>query len=260
MKLVIPLFVLAACGSSPSTPDGTLAIDTPIAIDAPIADAPTGPDLTCLDHAPPATAPDPLPVAGKVFASDHYQVTPVVDATVVLHRRSDDSVIAQLTTDASGAFATDVISGGVPVDAYFTITATGYPSSRIDPGDPLSGGESALLLVADASELARWYTDAGATYTPGARTLITTTVDCARSTITGSTITIQPAARVTYYNDVAKQWDATLAASTNGFALVTGASSQVTATAAWHATALPARTIVAHDAMLTIAVLTPRAR
>jgi hypothetical protein len=260
MKIAVFL-VLAACSSPPAAPDAphaadARAIDAPPPVDA-APDAP-GPDLACLGQPPPATAPDPLPVEGKVFAVDHYDVAPVTGATVVLRRRGTDAMIAQATTAADGAFAMSVASGGVPVDGYFAVAAAGYRPTRVEPGDPLSGGENALMLVAGDAELARWYAAAGATFTAGAPTLITASVDCARDTLDGSTLAVTPSpGAVTYYDTTAKQWDATLAASTNGFALVTAPAATVSATTSLGATSLPPHTVTVPAGTLTIAVLTP---
>lgn len=263
-SLVSVLFALAACGSSPAAPDAPSHADAR-AQDAPPdsppdspPDAP-GPDLACLGQPPPSTAPDPLPVAGKLFAVDHYNVAPVTGGTVVLRRHGSDAVLAQATTGSDGSFTMSVASGGAPVDGYFAIAADGYRPTRVEPGDPLSGGENALMLVAADDELARWYTAAGATYTAGARTLITASVDCDNATLDGSTVAIAPApATTTYYDDVAKQWSPTLTSSTNGFALVTGAAASVTATAEFGATQLPPRTISVPAGTVTLALLPPR--
>lgn len=264
-SLVSVFFALAACGSSPAAPDAGAHADAR-ALDARALDAPpdsppdaAGPNLACLGQPPPATASDPLPVAGKLFAVDHYNVAPVTGGTVVLRHHGSDAVLAQATTAADGSFAMSVTSGGVPVDAYFAISADGYRPTRVEPGDPLSGGENALMLVAADDELARWYTAAGATYASGARTLITASVDCDNATLGGSTVAIAPApATTTYYNDVAKQWSPGLAASTNGFALVTGAAATVTATAALGTTQLPPRAVTVPAGTVTLALLPPR--
>lgn len=264
MKLVVSFLALAACGSTstPARPDAApdadaRAIDAPVAIDA-APDAP-GPDLACLGQPPPTTAPDPLPLEGKVFAVDHYQLAPVDGATVVLRRRGTDAVIAQATTATDGGFTMSVASGGSAVDGYFTVAAAGYRPTRIEPGDPLSGGENALMLVASDAELERWYAAAGMTFTPGSSTLLTASVDCAHDTLDGSTIAVTPSpATVTYYDATGKQWAAALTASTNGFALVTGPAAAVSVTARLGATALPAHAITVPANALTIAVLTPR--
>lgn len=267
MKLAVSILALAACSSPHATPDAphagdARAIDGPRRLDAApdvASDAP-GTDLACLGQPPPATAPDPLPVAGKLFAVDNYEVAPIEGATVVLHRHGTDAILAQATTAADGAFAMSIASGGQSLDGYFTIAAAGYRPTRVEPGDPLAGGESALMLVAGDAELARWYAAAGATFTPGDSTLITASVDCARDTLDGSTLAVTPSpGAITYYDAVARQWDAGLAASTNGFALVTAPAATVTATASLGATALPARAIAVPAGALTIAVLTPRA-
>ena len=194
-----------------------------------------------------------------MFAVDNYQIAPVTGATVVLRRRGTDAVIAQATTATDGSFTMSVASGGAAVDGYFTVAAEGYRPTRIEPGDPLSGGENALMLVAGDAELARWYAAAGTTFTPGTPTLLTASVDCAHDTLDGSTISVAPTpATVTYYDATGKQWDAGLAASTNGFALVTEPASSVSVTARLGATSLPAHAITVQANALTIAVLTPR--
>lgn len=264
MKLAASILVLAGCGSTPAALDAAPGGDAP-AIDTAIAqpmdaspDAP-GADLGCLGLPPPTTAPDPLMVEGTLFAVEHYEVTPVAAATVVLLRHGTNAVIAQTTTAADGAFAMTVTSGGVPVDGYFTVAAAGYRATRVEPGDPLSGGENVLMLVADDVELARWYAAANTTFTPGAATLVTASVDCSRDTLDGSTITVAPSpGTVTYYDAPGKKWDVGLAASTNGFSLVTGAASTVTATARLGSTALPPHSITVPANALTIALLTPR--
>src|SRR5262249_12110189 len=162
---------------------------------------------------------DPLPITGKLFAIDHYNVAPIEGATVVVHRRADDTVIAQLQTDAMGAFSTEVASGGHALAAYFTVDITGNVPSYIDPGDPLIGGEDALLVSATADEIARWYADAGTT--SSGTSLISVAVDCDHKVLAGTTIAAAPAPTgITYYDDGAKMWNPALTASTNGYSLV----------------------------------------
>src|SRR5262245_25435967 len=195
MKLALSMLLLVACSATPATPDAGLNLVDARAADASRLDSPTdapadarGPDLACLGQPPPSTAPDPLPVAGKVFSVENYEIAPVEGATVVLRRRGTDAAIAQTTTAADGTFAMSITSNGVPFDGYFTISAAGYRPTRVDPGDPLSGGDDALIIVANNAELSRWYAAAGVAFTAGAPTLITASVDCAHDTLDGSTI------------------------------------------------------------------------
>jgi hypothetical protein len=259
-KLASALIVLAACGGAPAKPD---AADAPRPIDAmpdasPDAD-PNAPDLSCLGQAPPATAPDPLPVAGKLFAIVNYDVAPIANATIVVARRSDGATLAQTTTAADGAFATSIASGGVPVDALLTAAVAGMRPTVVDPGEPLSGGENALMVAADDAELARWFADANAPHAAGDGALVTVVSDCARQAIAGSTVAIAPApGAVTYYDAVAKRWDPALQASTNGFALVTAPATAVSATARSGTAQFPPQTVAPPSGSLTIAVVTPR--
>ncbi|HEV7556336.1 MAG TPA: hypothetical protein VGO00_12805 [Kofleriaceae bacterium] len=226
------------------------------AIDA-MPDAGDELDLACLGQPATATAPDPLAVDGTVFAIDHYHVAPLAGATVTLHRRADDGVIASLVTGADGTYALSIATGGAAVDAYYTVDAAGELPARIDPGDPLTTGFFALAVVASEAEVARWYGDAGATYTTGASTLISIAVDCSHTAVPAATTTIAPTGQLTYYDAAAMRWDPQLAASTNGFTLVTNAAANETVTAAWHGQAFPAHPAVAPAGTLSVAVATP---
>ena len=53
-----------------------------------------------------------------------------------------------------------LLIGGAPFDTYFSIATPGRLPTHAY-GDPLVGGEDALLLVASAAEVAAWYADAG---------------------------------------------------------------------------------------------------
>src|SRR5450432_3128529 len=140
MRFAIVAIFAAACNSTANnSPDALVHSDSP-SIDAVTADAPLDaaqPDLACLGAAPAATAPDPLVIAGTVFAIDHYQIAKLAGATVAVHRRSDDGVIATAPlTGADGTYSTSIATGGAAVDAYYSIDAPGELPTRIDPGEP----------------------------------------------------------------------------------------------------------------------------
>ena len=268
--LVIVLVSLAACGS-PHAADGRLAVDSPaLQVDAWRADAASvdaapdapAPDLSCLGLPPTTTAPDPLALAGKVFAIDHYQVAPFAGATVTLHRRVDDAVLATSSPSAAdGTYALSVATGGVAPDAYFTIAASGELPVRIDPGDPLTTGYYALAFVAASDEVTRWYADAGAgaTYSATTSTLISVAVDCKYSALGGTTLAVAPAASVIYYDAAAMRWDPTTATSTNGFSLVPSSAASESVTATWHSDAFPAHVAAAPAGVLSLVIATPHA-
>jgi hypothetical protein len=254
--------IFAACSSpAPSVLDAPAPLhpDAPhrdAALDGFVPDAFDGPDLSCLGQPAPTTAPERLPLDGKVFAVDHYQVVPFAGATLTLHRRSDDTVLATSTTTAAdGTYAMSATTGGTALDAYFTIAAPGEVPVRIDPGDPITTGYFGLGLVAPAAEIARWYADAGASYTPDASTLIAIAVDCSQATIAGATMTVAPQAALTYYD--AGHWDPAATSSDQGYALVARASSTETLTAVARGQSFPAHTVTAPASTLTLAVTSP---
>jgi hypothetical protein len=262
---VLVLTVLVACGDPPRPP---LIDAAPTDADAPIDTSPLPDDdeqridLSCLGDPAPTTAPDPLPIAGKVFAIDHYDAQPLANATVELRARPGDALLASTVSAADGAFAFAIASKGAPVDATLVVVAAGYRNVRGIPAEPFHATTpDALLAVATDDELARWYGDAGAaSYTPGAPTLITATIDCTGHAIAGAPLAVAPAAAtLTYYDARAKRWQPALAASTNGFALVTGAASGITATPSGAGSQFPARELAVAPSVLTLAVVSPRA-
>ncbi|HJT97784.1 MAG TPA: hypothetical protein VJ696_05660 [Rhodanobacteraceae bacterium] len=261
-RFVLPLVLSAACGSpSPSVPDAPHHADAArvdAALDAFVPDAYDGPDLSCVGQPSPSTAPDTLPLDGKVFVVDHYQVMPFAGATLTVHRRSDDAVLAtSSTTAADGTYALSAHTNGTALDAYLTVAAPGEVPVQIDPGDPLTTGFFGLALVAPADEIQRWYADAGTTYSPDAATLIAIAVDCNHASITGATMTLAPQASLVYYNN--NRWDPAATASDKGYALV-HPSAPETITAAWHTTQLPPHAVTAPASTLTLAVLSPYKR
>jgi hypothetical protein len=242
-------------------PDASPPVDAAAAPDAPIS-VPDGaismPDLSCLGQSGPSTALDPLVLAGKVFAVVDLQIEGIEGARVELLRRSDDRPLAEATTSAGGEFSFEVASGGLPVDAYFLVSTDEHLPTRAFPASPLAGGELPLFVVAEAAEVATWYAAAGDAFEGEDRTLITAIADCGLDAMDGSTVTIAPPTRgVTYWNTSLPGWDPGLAASTNGFALATGAAATLAAIASADGVELPLRAITSRPGELTLAVIDP---
>ena len=262
-RTILGFTFLAACGApSPSVPDAALhQLDAPGADaprDAPPLDAYEGPDLSCLGQPPPTTAPTTLPLDGKVFVVDHYQIAPFAGATVTVHRRSDDSVLATSTTSAAdGTYTLSATTNGTALDAYLAITAAGEVPVRIDPGEPLTTGLFGLALVAPADEILRWYADAGATYSADAATMIAIAVDCNHASIAATTMAVAPPAPLTYYN--ADHWDPTAASSDKGYALLAPAHANETITTTWNGHTSPGHAFAVPAGTLTLAMVSPYA-
>jgi hypothetical protein len=251
--LVLSVVVLvAACGGGGDAPDAPTVGDA-AAIDArPAVDAIPG--LGCLGQPPPAGS-GAVSIDGAVLAVEAYAVEPVAGAAVELRRRGDDGIVGQATTAADGKFT---IAADAPVDGYFIVTSAGHLPTYAFDDIRQPTGDDALLLVADAAELARWYADAGDTYAAGARTVITAVRDCDHATADTATVAIAPApGELVYYDAIAMQWDPALTAATNGFALATDVAGAVTITPAFGGVTFPAEPIAALPDALTIAVVSP---
>jgi hypothetical protein len=250
------LALAAACGGDdPSSPDGTPAADAPGAPDATIAVADATPDPFACAGDPAPMPPGPIALDGAVFAVADYQVTALPGAAVELRRASDGAVVGQAVTGPDGRYTLDLAE---PVAGTFVVTAAGYLPTRAHVDLPLAGDPDPLLLVADATELAAWYADAGATYAPGARTVIALVRDCGIHEAPGATLETAPAAAITYYDPVAQRWDPALTAAPSGFALATGLAANAVALTARAGTAtFPAEPITALPDTLTLALISP---
>ncbi len=247
----MPDSAVADSRSVDAAPDAHEPIDAAVA-----GDAPVGSDFSCLGMAPPATAPDPLPVTGSVLSFTNGVAAPVTGATVVLHRRSDDVALAQATSASDGLFMMSVASGGLAIDGYFTTQVAGYRPARADPGVPLTTDSEALVVVVSDAELTRWYAIGSDTYDSTASTLVTIASDCQRHQLTSSTLAVDPTAQVIYDSTTTNDWDAALTTSSNGFALVANVAASVTATV--HAASdFPSHAIVAPAGTLTVALVQP---
>lgn len=234
------LLVLAAChGDDPIVPDAA-------APDAVVIPPDSNADFPCLG----APAPTEGPIAGKVFEVVDFNVAPAIGATVEIRARADDALLASGVTGDDGSFSIDTAA----TDVIVAVAIDGDLPTRELP----AARDNLLVVTASSDEVASWYAQAGATYTPDARTVIVGVSDCDGGGAAGATITTSPAAAITYYDDQAKRWDPALAASTNGFALVTGAPAELTITPAIAPTSLPPRTIAAAPGELTIAATSPR--
>jgi len=253
---ILAWICLAACsaGKPGATAPDAAQLDASIP-----TDTPAGVDLSCVGHSLPVTAPDPLPIGGKVFAIDHYQVMPAAGVTVEVRRLSDDEALATLTSDGDGAFATSLSTSGAPLAAYFAFTAAGDLPSRAVPGDPLVGGEKILSLVASDAELARWAVDAGVSRAPNDGALIAVGVDCASQPLPGGALIVDPhPAALTYYDPTAMRWDPALSTGGNGIALVSGGASPLTISAQLGSTTLASHELANPGHVLTVAEITPR--
>jgi hypothetical protein len=256
--MIVAAVIVAGCGSQAGSPDAA-APDAAGLPDAGAPDAALPAGLACLGGAPNAAATDPVVIGGKVFAVDHYEVAPVVGVNVVLRRSGDDGVIASAKTAADGGFAISAASGGVALDAYLFVDDGVHRPTYAYAGAPLDGAQDALLIVADDGELGRWYADAGAgAWDASSRTVVAAVTDCQPKSLEGATVAAMPAAaKLVYYDAGAKRWDAGLAASTNGFALLTGAAEGETIVAHDGAFAFPPHAYPTHAGAITLVVVPP---
>jgi hypothetical protein len=155
-------------------------------------------EFFCAGLPSPVTASDPVTLAGTL--SDVVATNPISGATISARRRSDDVLLDSDTTTAAGEFSLSSTTGGVPLDAYLAMTATGYPASFVYPTDPLTADElnfGARALTSSNLNLA--YLLSGVVHASGTGTTVVLVVDCLGVPIEGATVAFVPSAGALRY-------------------------------------------------------------
>ena len=148
--------------------------------------------------APPSSAVDPLLVSGSVL--NVISGLPITGATIEARRRSDDGLLDSDTTGDDGTFGLSLVTGGVPLDAYFALSAASYPATFIYPADPLVDDIENLGARAIATgELSLVYALSLVVQTPGLGTNAVLVLDCANEPVSAATVSFDPAAGATLY-------------------------------------------------------------
>jgi hypothetical protein len=257
---------LTACGDDDANPDASSTDDANTSPDAtvsfdaiPMPDAGPTSDLSCLSTASPTTAPDPLTLDGALFdVSETNEITPLVDVTLELRSRADDDLIDTATTDANGDFSFELVTGGEPVDAYFYADTDEHRPMRAYPPYALADTEGMLLFLVTDDVVATWYEQAGATEQANTGTVVAYATDCQRDGLPGATIELDQATDVIYYDDDPQQWDPTLTATVNGYALgINATPGPLAITPTIGDTPLPTDTANAVAGELTLTVTMP---
>ena len=158
-------------------------------------------DLSCLGATLGTEAVDPLSISGIVVA---VGVGVVQDAAVAALNVSDDASLADTTSNAGGAYTLVIDSNTDPVDAYLSVTATGYLDSYVYPPVPfLASTATTSLVMVTSTQRSDGATAGGVTLEAGTGLVYVLVVDCNGDPIEGATISSSPGGDVVYVeNDV----------------------------------------------------------
>jgi len=137
----------------------------------------------------PTTAADPIVISGNVTA---FQSAGEPGVTVEFRRKSDNVVLGIATTDSNGNYTLSIPSGGVPLDGYLNVSASGVPEFRAYWSKPLAGPTSFSPFVITSSALNTVYSLLQQSPQPATGTLVVSIADCAGLPVTGATISVQP--------------------------------------------------------------------
>lgn len=184
--------------------------------------------------------------------------SPLVGATVTAFTLSG-TMLATTTSTAGGAFSLTVPSGGVPVDAFLKVTASGRIETDWFPPAPLAANSATgEINLFDSSTLNLLASFAGVSLNPAASQAFFTVNDCAGAAISKATVGATPAPGKIRY--IANGFPSTTATSTDkdGTALLLNVpAGNVALTANSGTTALRTRTIKSTAAVLLQISLRP---
>jgi hypothetical protein len=160
------MFGLASCGGGGS----------------PMAD-PGTPRLDCLGAPLPTTAPATIGLSGVVSSND----VPIAGATVEGFRTGAGSPVATATSSASGSYALDVTTGGVPFDGALRVSMAPYLDTFVFPSQPLPNSSVKAAKLMTSAMLAQLGTLLGNTQAPANGWIEVQIVDCSGAPIAGAT-------------------------------------------------------------------------
>lgn len=153
----------------------------------------------CASEPAPTSAVDPLTVSGAV--TDLLSGSPIAGATVEARRQSNGTLLDSDTTAVDGSYSLSASTGGIPLSAYFQLTAGGYPGTYLYPADPFAADVTGFGVRAiTSSSLALAYVLSGVgAQIPGTGTTAAIVVDCDGVAIQGATVGLAPAAGALRY-------------------------------------------------------------
>ena len=103
--------------------------------------------------------------------------------------RVGDVTVATATTDAAGAFALLIPTGGVPFDGYLTLTKSGYLSARAYISKPIANHlQIGTLFTTTSSVLNLLFSLYGLSPAPGTGIAIVSVRDCTLTSVQDSQI------------------------------------------------------------------------
>ncbi len=204
MRWLLALALLAACGGGSGSGDDVPGDDQPpgdAKRDSAIDVTELAGDFSCATVPWPATAPDPLSVIGRV--TDPVGATNVGDATVEIHKRSDDSLVVSGTAASNGIFAFNLATGGTAPAIYRKATIAGrLDGYTYDPYPPFDTNHPNRGIYAPtAANRDTYYAAAGIAADPAKATVLVEIFDCLDLQVYGATIDAPGAAKVIYLDD-----------------------------------------------------------
>jgi hypothetical protein len=183
-----------------------------------LSDAAGGP-YECLGQPLPSTADAKITISGHV--SDPFTGNPINGGAVEGYLVGVPSSIFTTTTDATGAFAHDQGTGGVPRNAYLKMTANGFLDAYFFPSAPLAHSMvQDRLTQMTSSDIQTIGQVANVTIDPTKVQLVVVVVDCNGNAVPGATISTTPPGTIRYFEAATPSATAVATDSMTGAALV----------------------------------------
>jgi hypothetical protein len=241
--------LVAACGGGSSKPSidaprpDAAAPDAKVFMDAPAG----GMDFSCYNAQAPATADNPITVAGTTTELSTGGAMAAGMVTVAAYKTGSGTVLSTVTSNAQGVFTTgNLTTGGVPLNGYLKASkGTTYRTTYLYPPNPLAKNltEAPVIMVTDATfgtvALVAGFSQDDSTN--GA--LVVTVADCKLNPLTGATLSVKQGG-----TEVGDKYDLSqLSPMAAGFFIVFNVpdgATQISAT--YQSMSFPAHTVMSH--------------
>jgi hypothetical protein len=159
---------------------------------------PEGDPFGCLNQPLPATAKDPVMIAGTLH--DPFSGTKISGAVVEGYQVGLSTRIFMTTSDAGGNFSQTQGTGTVPRNAYLRVAPNGYVPSYYYPAVPIANDIATQIQLFTMNDLGTLASAAQVTIDPTKAILAVTVTDCNGMPLGGAAVTTQPAGTVRYFD------------------------------------------------------------
>jgi hypothetical protein len=222
MKALAVIVLLVACSSNSGDPGNGGA-----------PDAPAGSADAFEFHDAPPNVPMNLMLSGKTSEQGLSGTSVTANVAIAAFKVSDDSMIAQTTSDAQGNYTLTIQTTGAPIDGYLKATKSGYVDIYLYPNRAWQANDATgdiNMMTPGNKDLLNNFASGGQMAGKGMVGLAV--YDAQGHAVSGATITAMPSgSTVRYTGSNGLPSSSAMSTSADGVAFLFNAPENVTVTA-----------------------------